>query len=143
MTPAQSEGVLLKRLTKAELNPDALDLWEGWRVFKAFCAQEVEGVYDAASFQSGRFEVEEGGERICASIIRQFSERDGDRDEGVRRVVMAFEYSPESAVDASAEVWTHDFESFAEFASVVEGLGQFQSLLNRQPLRTEVYSEEL
>ncbi len=143
MRPAESEGVLLQLLAEAQLAPDALDPWEGWRAFKRFCAQEVEDVYDAASFQAGCFVVEGGGNHPFAYFIRQFSEREDGEDVGVRRVVIALEYSGTGTDEIDAEVWTHDFRSFEEFASVVEGLPQFQALAARRPLRTEVYSEEL
>ena len=143
MRPAETEGALLQLLEEARLAPDALDPWEGWRVFKVFCAREVEDVYDAASFQAGCFEVEGGGEHPFAHFIRQFSERQDGQDVGVRRVVMALEYSGSGTNEIDAEVWTHDFHSFEEFASVVEGLPQFQALVAQRPLRTEVYSEEL
>lgn len=65
MKPAYSETELLARLDAAGLQPATLDPWETWKVFKRYLEAEVEGVYDAASFQCGSFENEAGGHDFC------------------------------------------------------------------------------
>jgi hypothetical protein len=145
MQIAQAEAELLRRLEAAGLDPDVLDPWESWKVFKAYLQAPVDGdVYDAASFQCGRFEDAEDGQTFSALFLRQFSEREGEEDVGIRRVVVEFAYGPTAIRPQTAlEVWTHDFATPSEFASVVEASLQFQALLNVRPRRTDVYGEEL
>jgi hypothetical protein len=40
-------------------------------------------------------------------------------------------------------VWTHDFPTLEEFASVVEAQPQFQTVVNSRPLQTDVYDDEI
>ena len=144
MLPTQAEPDLVTRLAAAGLAPEALDPWEAWKVFKRSLEAEVEGVYDAAAFQCGRFEDEDGGESFYACFVRQFSQWEGETDEPIRRVVLELSYRPAKIpLDAAAEVWTHDFATREEFASVVEGLPQFQAAMSGLPAHTEVYAEEL
>jgi hypothetical protein len=43
---------------------------------------------------------------------------------------------------APEELWTLDFPTLEEWASVVEGTACFQEAMARQPLFTEVYYDE-
>jgi hypothetical protein len=145
MLPAQAEPELVTRLTAAGLAPESLDPWEAWKVFKRYLHAEVDGVYDAAAFQCGRFP-DDGSdtESFYATFVRQFSRWEGGRDEPVRRVVLELRYGVgDIRPDLAREVWTHDFPTLEEFASVVEGLPQFQSAMSVRPKHTAVYGEEL
>jgi hypothetical protein len=145
MLPAQAEPELVTRLNAAGLSPEALDPWEAWKVFKQYLHTEVNGVHDAASFQFGRFPDDGGeGESFYATFVRQFSRWEGKEDAPVRRVVVELRYGLDQIrPTVPAEVWTHDFPTLEEFASVVEGLPQFQAAMNLSPRHTEVYGEEL
>jgi len=144
MLPTQAEPDLVARLAAAGLTPEALDPWRAWKVFKRSLDSEVEGVYDAAAFQCGRFEDEDGGESFYACLVRQFSRWEDEEDAPIRRVVMELRYRPaDIPLDVPTEVWTHDFPTRADFATVVEGLPQFQAAMSAVPTHTEVYGEEL
>ena len=144
MKPAYSEADLLARLQAAGLNPQALDPWETWKVFKKYLEAEVEGVYDAGSVQCGSFENEAGGNDFCLFFVRQFSQREGLDDAPLGRVIIELAYDVSTIRPAAAaEAWTHDYRTLSEFATVVEGLPQFQSALNAHPKATDVYQEEL
>jgi hypothetical protein len=144
MLPTQAEPELVKALHQASLRPEALDPWEAWKVFKAYLRTEVEGVYDAAAVQCGRFEDDGGGESFYALMVRQFSQWEGRTDAPIRRVVLELRYDVGQIQPAVAgEVWTNDFPSLEEFGSVVEGLPQFQAAMSARPKHTEVYGEEL
>jgi len=145
MQIANAETELVRRLEAAGLSPTALEPWETWRVFKNYLQASVDGdVYDAASFQCGRFEDDHDELAFRMTFVRQFSEWDGSEDTGIRRVVVDFDYGPIGPHQAAPiEIWTHDFPTLAEFASVVEASPQFQVLLNTRPRRSEVYGEEL
>jgi len=150
---ALADTRLRELLDAAGLTPEGLDPWEAWRVFKVYLREPVEGgVYDAASFQSGRFDLEDGRDLVCALLVRQFSawEAEGDQDDAehidapIRRVVVEFRYSPETArLHEEIEIWTHDFPTLPEFAAVVEGTPAFQQAMSLEPIETAVYAEEL
>lgn len=143
LLPTTAEPALLRELAAARLSPTSLDPWEAWKVFKAHLRTPVAGVNDAASFQCGRFD-DDGGEAFYVTFVRQFSHYEGEGDEPVRRVVLEFRY-PLGQVrpELTADVWTHDFPTLEEFASIVEGLPQFQSAMSSLPSATDVYGEEL
>jgi hypothetical protein len=144
MLPTQAEPELLSRLSAAGLSPASLDPWEAWKVFKTYLKTEVSGVYDAAAFQAGPFEDDDGGQSYLAHFVRQFSHWEGNTDAPVRRVVIELRF-PLTSIHpvAQAEAWTHDFPTLEEFASVVEGLAPFQSAMDATPASTDVYGEEL
>ena len=145
MLPTQAEQELVTRLTAAGLTLEALDPWEAWKVFKQYLHTEVQDVFDVAAFQAGRFPDEGGeGESFYATFVRQFSRLEDKEEAPLRRVVMALRYGLDQlSPSLQAEVWTHDFPTLEEFASVVEGLPQFQAAMSAVPEHTEVYGEEL
>jgi hypothetical protein len=144
MNVALAEQELLRRLVVAGLDPDVLDPWEAWKIFKDYLRSPVEGVYDAAAMLCRRFPNNEGGEDFYLSFVRQFSRWEGKEDAPLRRVVVDFRFDAGAFNDqARAEVWTHDFPTLAEFASVVEGMPQFQAAINARPRATDIWSEEL
>jgi len=119
-----------------------LDPWLAWKAFKEYLAVPVtEDVYDAASFQCwiDRYQSEE---ELRAVLVRQFSRRSGTVDTIAGRVVLEFRY-PLSVVTGMKEVdvWTHDYPTLTDFAVVVEGLEEFQRLMNVTPTATDVYGE--
>jgi hypothetical protein len=144
MKLALAHTELLKLIADARLDPNALDFWSAWRLFKRYLREEVEGAYDAGSFQCCVFDDDASAPFVVLSLVRQFSRWEDGEDAGLRRVVLEFEYSlQEYPGVVEAEVWTHDFPATSDFASVVEGLPQFQRACTLRPRRTGVYSEEL
>ena len=102
-------------------------------------------MYDAASFQYAVFADDGRPPVVCAFLVRQLSQRqwddehDGD-DELVGRLVVEFRYSPEALrLRAEVEAWTMDFHTIEEWATVVEGLPQFQDVMSHDPLETMVF----
>ena len=136
---------LLRRLEAAGLDPSALDPWEAWKVFKSYLRVPItEDLYDSASFQCNRLGDLPEGSDFSAYFVRQFSRWETRRDTGIRRVVIEFSYGPLSNQPTDAtEVWTHDFPTLEEFASVVEAQPQFQTVINSRPRRTDVYDDEI
>jgi len=145
MLPTQAEPELVSRLTAAGLSTEALDPWEAWKVFKRYLHAEVDGVYDAASFQCGPFPDDGGeGESFYVTFVRQFSHLEGKEEAPLRRIVLELRYDLDQIQPGvPAELWTHDFPTLEEFASVVEGLPQFQAAISVTPNQTDVYGEEL
>jgi hypothetical protein len=125
---------------------ERLEPWEAWRTFKHFLHSEIEDGYDAASLQFDLFPDESlSAYEATLLLVRQFSERgapEGD-DELLGRVVLEFRYpaGPFHAFRRS-EVWTLDFSTLEEWASVVEGMPYFQEAMAREPTATAVYYDE-
>jgi hypothetical protein len=136
MKPLETRQRFRAQLTDLRLNPDHLDPWAGWRAFKEFLKQEVEGPYDAASVQ-----VRLGDDATSMFFVRQFSQREGRRrDEAdvlLGRLIVELQYELRRLPEQ--EVWTLDYPTLEEWAAVVEGEPWFQLLINREPTFTDVY----
>jgi hypothetical protein len=146
MRDSRAISELRQALTASGLNLSHLDPWEAWRGFKTFLHREVEGSHDAASVQWGVFSKDAiNHEEATLLLVRQFTERaelDGE-DELVGRIVVELCYSPEGfRTDEPLEVWTHDYPTLEEWASVVEGAPQFQACMAGVPTATDVYYDE-
>jgi hypothetical protein len=136
MKPIDTRRRFRELLATQSLLPERLDPWSGWRAFKDFLRQEVDGVYDAAAVL---FERETEG--VSMFLVRQFSQRE-DRskeaeDKLVGRLIIEFQYNVQPLPDE--EVWTLDYRTLEEWASVVEGTSSFQTLVNQRPRFTDVY----
>jgi hypothetical protein len=142
---------LLTELEAAGLDPERLDPWQAWKVFKRFLAEPVEDALDAACIQVDSFTDPDGETRDYLYCVRQFSDVHADNSaagevtEGaLRRIVLALGYAPEGTVaDERHEVWTQDYPSKAAFAAAVEAAEAFQRAMAASPVRTSVYGEEL
>ena len=77
MKPLETRQRFREQLTELRLDPDHLDPWAGWRAFKEFLKQEVEGPYDAASVQ-----VQPEDDATSMFFVRQFSQREGRSSDG-------------------------------------------------------------
>jgi len=145
MKLTQAEVELRRQLVSARLDPDILDPWPAWKIFREFLHREVEDVYDAVSFQYNAANDEPDSEPPTMFWVRQFTERDADtgEDELVGSLVVEFQYEPD-AIPAhdDAEIWSLDFSDLEEWSSVVEGLPQFQDAMNGQPALTRIHFEE-
>jgi hypothetical protein len=126
---------------------DHLEPWPTWKAFKAFLQREVTGVCDTVSFQCEHQIAEGESARFLVYLVRQFTERAGGEetngdDELVGRLVVELQYPrvPPGA-GSSVEVWALDFPNNTDWASVVEGLPDFQEAMARAPDATSVYYE--
>jgi len=143
--PTQTELELRRHLASARLDPDHLQPWPAWKVFKDFLHREVDAVYDAASFQYDPSDSEDATEVPAMFWVRQFTERDPDtnEDELVGSLTVEFLYPPGTVPPhEDAEVWTLDFPDLEQWSSTVEGTAQFQDAVSREPTSTRVYYEE-
>jgi len=122
-----------------------LEPWEAWRTFKRFLHQEVEDGYDAASFQFLPSDPDpELADEAGIFLVRQFTARaPGGEDELIGRVVLELRYAAgHFQALPPVELWTLDFPTLEEWASVVEGQPCFQEAMARVPLFSEVYYDE-
>lgn len=122
---------------------DRLDPWEAWRDFKAFLQREVEDARDVGSMQF--LPLDPDDDEACLFVVRQFSERTPGTgaDEPIGRVVLELRFAAThfQALQAT-DLWTLDFPTLEQWASVVEGQRAFQEAMARTPLFTEVYYED-
>jgi hypothetical protein len=136
MEPLETRQRFRAQLAELRLDPDRLDPWAGWRAFKEFLRQEVDGPYDAASVQ-----VRPENASTTMFFVRQFSHREGRSsaaaDVLLGRLIVELQYQSMSLPEQ--EVWTLDYATLEEWASVVEGEPWFQVLINREPTFTDVY----
>ena len=141
----QTEVELRRLLVSARLDPDQLEPWAAWKIFREFLHREVEDVYDAASFQYIAANDEIESEPPTMFWVRQFTERSAETgdDELVGSLIVEFQYDPDTMPDHDdAEVWSLDYPDLEQWSSVVEGLPQFQDAVNREPTGTRVHFEE-
>jgi hypothetical protein len=87
----------------------------------------------------------QGSGAVSLCLVRQFSARDPSGDDvPVWHVTVELRYEPAGFPDdLDLEVWTHDFPTLEEFASVVEGAPEFQVAMARRPKVTEVRAGEV
>jgi hypothetical protein len=148
MKLTQTEVELRRQLVSARLDPDILDPWPAWKIFREFLHREVEDTHDAVSFQynaSDNDEAESDSEPPTMFWVRQFTERDAvtGEDELVGSLIVEFQYDPDTMPPHDdAEVWSLDYPDLEQWSSVVEGLPQFQDAINREPAATRVHFEE-
>ena len=69
----QTEVELRRQLVSARLDPDQLDPWAAWKIFREFLHREVDDVYDAASFQYIAASDEAETEPPTMFWVRQFT----------------------------------------------------------------------
>ena len=136
MKPLETRQRFRAELEDLGLDPDNLDPWSGWKAFKEFLKQEVRGAYDAAAVQIGPRE-----EGTSLFLVRQFTEREDASsyaaDVLVGRLIVELHYDLRQILER--EFWTLDYPSLEEWAAVIEGEEAFQSLVNREPLFTDVF----
>lgn len=136
MRPLDTRRTFREYLTSQSLDPDHLDPWSGWQAFKGFLRHEVGGVYDAAAIQ---FQPETDGGSMF--FVRQFTEREDkstDADDVLLgRLIVEFQY--DALQVSEEEIWTLDYPTLEDWASVVEGGSTFQALMNLPPSFTDVY----
>ena len=148
MRIAQTYSELRLALTQSAQAPEALDPWPAWKTFKAFLRREVEDGYDAAAIQFDIFPDDSlDGHEANLFLVRQFSEREGppgaEQDELIGRVVVELAYPPAPFQHFTrTAIWTHDFPTLEEWASVVEAHPAFQTAMARSPARSAVYYDE-
>jgi hypothetical protein len=138
MKPLQSRERFRSLLEDLRLDPEHLDPWSGWKAFKEFLKQEVEGPYDAAAVQ-----VQPVDDGTAMFFVRQFTEREDTSSDAadvlVGRLIVEFRFQGRQL--AEEELWTLDYRTLEEWATVVEGGPSFQALVGRDPVYTDVYYE--
>ena len=119
--------------------------WPTWKLFKHFTKREIADAYETVSFQFVRIDDDPEGPYFAVFFVWQFTardspEEDGSTDEFLGRFVVELRYPAEPCLLLpDTEVWDMDFHNPGEWATVVEGLPQFQEAMSHDPMRTQVY----
>ena len=143
MRPLEAEAYLETMLERAGLDPDHLDLWEAWKVFKEFVKAPVAADGEGVCFFAWQDEGEEG-RRVHLQILRQFTAIEGEESVPIRNAGLGLIYDP-AGFDLTEEVefWSYDFPTFADFAAHVERSPFFQSAAARVAVETGLVGGEL
>lgn len=144
MRISAAETELRRQLEAAGLDPEHLDPWEAWKVFKQFLSTPAAIEDEAVSVQFSREQTPEGHSLIYQNWIRQFAAVEDGVDTPVRYVTIELVYRPQDlAFEDDVEVWSYDFPDLAAFAAHVESIDLFQRALSAPLVGTEIVCEEI
>lgn len=142
----ESCAALRSSLAKAGIDLQGPEPWDTWKVFKQFLREPVIDGYETASYQFLTSDSQPDlNDEALVLFIRQFSERDetDGTDRLIGRVVLELRYGARNFHDLPpADIWSLDFPTLEEWASVVEGQPSFQEAMARSTFFCEVYYEE-
>jgi hypothetical protein len=132
--------VFQESLDKAGLVEDSLDPWETWKLFKSFLKVPLRGGYDIAGVQFATHPDSQG-----LYFIRQLCEHDEfEEDVPIWQMTVEFYYrNPNLERASDVDIWSPDFKTFEEFASLVEGEDAFQRAMSAIPFITDCRTDEV
>jgi hypothetical protein len=132
--------VFQESLDKAGLVPDMLDPWETWKLFKSFMRTPLGGGYDIAGVQFATHPDTQG-----LYFIRQLSARDEFGEDVLvwQMTVELFYKNPNLERARDLDIWSLDFKTLEEFASVVEGEDTFQRAISAAPFVSDCRTDEV
>ena len=126
MRPRDADAHLTAMLERAGLDVGHLDLWESWKVFKAFAKTPVEADGEGIGVYLGQDEAWDG-DRFRIDLLRQFTAFEGEESVPVWGTWFDFIIDSDPAeMDREVEIWSYDFPTFADFAAEVERHPAFQ-----------------
>jgi hypothetical protein len=132
-------AMLLTLLAARGLQPEGLDPWHTWMVFKQFAREAAEEPDPGLSVQ---IDPVDDGRPIHLYLVRQLLVPEDDRLEPTGGVVCEFVFAPRRLRPREWREWSFDYPSFDRFVDVVEQNPVFADLLLTRPLHTAVYFEE-
>ena len=138
---ADAEETLGAMLAEAGMDPDVLDPWEAWKVFKRFLRVPMAAQAEKASFQCGIDRSDEPEPRFYMEIFRQFDEPAGKSTLPVGAVGLEFNFDPDTfPVAEEREIWG-EAGRLDVFIAAVEASPEFQAAMNARPVATGVWVE--
>jgi hypothetical protein len=153
----ETYSALVRALSIAGLDPDRLEPWPAWKVFKAQLREAVTDGEDAAYVTFGEDRQRDGFSHLI--LVRQLASWEpkllsrtphpDDQGEGedlnvVRELVVDFAYD-ELAFDLEGgrELACGDFETLEDFFAAVESRADFQHAMSAECIGSLVYEEEV
>jgi hypothetical protein len=134
---------LEQHLRAAGLDPDRLDPWPAWKVFKAYARQPVECDADILYVQLGLRDPTD--DLLHVTFIRHLEMRTEEGElEPVREIVCDLGYAPEpEAPDTELELSSAAFNRLEDFFAAIEGRSDFQRAMATEPAGSLVSWSEL
>jgi hypothetical protein len=134
---------LEQQLRAAGLDPDRLDPWPTWKVFKAYARQPARCDADILYVQLGLRDPED--ELLHVTFIRHLEISDAEGElEPVREIVCDLGYDPvPEAPDAEVEFSSAAFASLEDFFAAIEARSVFQHAMATEPAGSLVSWSEL
>jgi hypothetical protein len=134
---------LEQQLRAAGLDPDRLDPWPAWQVFKAYARQPVDCDADILYVQLGLSDPTD--DLLHVTFIRhlEMSTDEGEL-EPVREIVCDLGYAPRPETpDTELELSSAAFDRLEDFFATIEGRSDFQQAMATEPEGSLVSWSEL
>lgn len=134
---------LEQQLRAAGLDPDRLDPWPAWQVFKAYARQPVDCDADILYVQLSLSDPTD--DLLHVTFIRhlEMSTEEGEL-EPVREIVCDLGYAPRpGAPDTELELSSAAFDRLEDFFATIEGRSDFQQAMATEPEGSLVSWSEL
>ncbi|MFE5472716.1 hypothetical protein [Bacillus safensis] len=130
---------------KDSIGEDTDDIKKVWETFKAFSKETVEGEEDKEIlFQCGVYDFT-GEELFHFDFVRQFTVYEEDDYSHMEQLHCEFLFKPTSELKKLkvVEEWSMDYDDIDHFFHHIESIHEFKIPLSLQPIKSEIYQEEL
>ena len=129
---------------KDKIGEDADDIKKVWETFKGFCTEPVEGEEDKEIlFQCGIYDFT-GEELFHFDFVRQFTVYEEDEYSHMEQLHCEFLFKPTVELrKLEVSEWSMDYDNIGDFLNHIEDLQEFKIPLNLEPIKSEIYQEEL
>ena len=129
---------------KNKIGEDVDDIKKGWETFKEFCKEPVEGEEDKEIlFECGVFDFT-GEELFHFDLVRQFTVYEEDEYSHMEQLHCEFLFKQTDELrKLEISEWSMDYDDIDDFFNHIENLQEFKILLNFNPIKLEIYKEEV
>ncbi|MBU5212871.1 hypothetical protein [Heyndrickxia oleronia] len=129
---------------KNKIGKDTDDMKTVWETFKAFCKEPVEREEDKEIlFQCGVYDFT-GEELFHLDFVRQFTIYEEDEYSRMEQLHCEFLFKPTDEL-RRLEIgeWSMDYDDIDDFFNEIENLKEFKIPLSLEPIKIEIYQEEI
>jgi len=143
MELSEVETEFLSMLERQGQDPEHLDPWDAWKVFKSFLQRPIDCEDDSASFQARQAMGIDGNRRYYVSFIRQLAVLEDGRTIPIRHVVVEIGFNIARFVNTvPLTLWSDDFPTIEGFIYAVEGIDEFLNAMGAPIEESDVFVEE-
>ena len=144
MRMLEAEERLSAMLAAAGLAEERLDLWEAWKIFKAFLKEPVDADGEGSALEVTFEDTPEGEELVYLTVFRQFTEIDDEMSIPVEFAGIEFVFAQaDLPLEREFEIWSYDFPTHADFIAQIEGSETFQRATTHRALETSVVGGDI
>ena len=129
---------------KDKIGYDTDDIEKVWETFKSFCKESVEGEEEKEIlFECGVYDFTEE-ELFYFNFVRQFTIYEEDEYSHMEQLRCEFLFKPTDELK-KLEVgeWSMDYHDIDDFLNHIENFKEFRIPLNLEPIKSEIYQEEV